>query len=381
MIIGPITLSIGQGTEQPDSTFELVHTASLNKFELTGFIDAYYSYDFGKPTQGFRQPFFFNHNRHNEFNINLALLEFSYETDNYHAFIGLQAGTYANDNYANESSTLKNLSEAYVGIALDKRKSLWLDAGLFGSHLGFESAVSADNWTLTRSLVAENSPFFLTGAKLTYIKTPGGYPRYGNNNRFKGTLVISNGWQRIARVQGSSLLSVGTQLEYRISRGKMPLRSTTFNWSTFIGSDDPDVTRRMRFFNNLYVKSDARNKFGFIAGLDFGFQQESKGSANYDKWVGPVLIAKYQLCENWALGLRGEYYGDESGVIIATGTANGFKTTGLSFNLDHEIEKDVHFRVETRWLKSQDKIFERPGNGFHGDNLFMTASITAKFNK
>ncbi|MBK8628485.1 MAG: outer membrane beta-barrel protein [Saprospiraceae bacterium] len=28
-----------------------------------------------------------------------------------------------------------------------------MDAGIFPSHIGFESAISADNWTLTRSLL------------------------------------------------------------------------------------------------------------------------------------------------------------------------------------------------------------------------------------
>ena len=168
LLLASITISNGQDLQPVDSIVSIVSVVPEPSFKLTGFIDAYYAYDFGRPTQGYRQSFLFNHNRHNEFNINLALLEFSYETNNYHAFIGLQAGTYANDNYAAESSTMKNLSEAYVGIALNKSGSLWADAGIFGSHLGFESAVSSDNWTLTRSLVAESSPFFLSGAKLTY---------------------------------------------------------------------------------------------------------------------------------------------------------------------------------------------------------------------
>ena len=34
------------------------------------------------------------------------------------------------------------------------------------------------------------------------------------------------------------------------------------------------------------------------------------------------------LTNKWAVALRGEYYSDENGVIIATGTTNGFKTIG-----------------------------------------------------
>jgi hypothetical protein len=49
-----------------------------------------------------------------------------------------------------------------------RKKTLWLDAGIFGSHMGFESALSIDNPTLTKSFVAENSPYYWSGAKLTY---------------------------------------------------------------------------------------------------------------------------------------------------------------------------------------------------------------------
>ncbi len=36
------------------------------------------------------------------------------------------------------------------------------------SHIGFESAVGSDCWNLTRSILAENSPYFESGIKLNY---------------------------------------------------------------------------------------------------------------------------------------------------------------------------------------------------------------------
>jgi hypothetical protein len=54
-------------------------------------------------------------------------------------------------------------------MKLSKKQNLWLDAGIMPSHIGFESAVSADCWTLTRSLLAENSPYYETGIKLGYV--------------------------------------------------------------------------------------------------------------------------------------------------------------------------------------------------------------------
>ncbi len=148
------------------------------------------------------------------------------------------AGTYAQNNLAGEQELLRHVFEANAGVALDVQGPLWLDAGIFPSHIGFESAVSADNPTLTRSILAENFPYYLAGAKLSC----------GPSEKWELTALVLNGWQRIQRVPGSSLPSLGslgTQVTYS------PSPATTLNWSTFIGADDPDPTRRMRYFNNL----------------------------------------------------------------------------------------------------------------------------------
>ncbi|OQW43057.1 MAG: hypothetical protein A4S08_10190 [Proteobacteria bacterium SG_bin4] len=72
-----------------------------------------------------------------------------------------------NANYAAEPGILGNLYEGNVGLKLSGSNNLWLDIGVFPSHIGFESAVGKDNWTLTRSLVAENTPYFESGAKIS----------------------------------------------------------------------------------------------------------------------------------------------------------------------------------------------------------------------
>jgi hypothetical protein len=99
-----------------------------------------------------------------------------------------------NSNYAAESGVLKNIYEANVGVKISKHKNLWIDAGILPSHIGFESAVSKDCFTLTRSMQAENSPYFESGAKISYTSD--------NGKWFVSGLVL-NGWQRIQRIDGN----------------------------------------------------------------------------------------------------------------------------------------------------------------------------------
>lgn len=340
-------------------TDSLNHAASSLSF--SGFVDIYNAYDFNKPATDYRQPFLFNHNRHNEFNLNLGLLQLAVEHTKYRGNIGLQAGTYAEDNYAAEQDLLKHVFEANAGISLNHKNTLWLDAGIFASHIGFESAISIENPTLTRSLLAENSPYFLTGAKVSY--EPDG--------NWLFAALITNGWQRIRRVQGNSLPSFGTQVRYTSADDFM------LNWSTFIGTDDPDAIRRMRYFNNFYGQFFITPNFTVTAGFDIGFQQKSKHSTNYDHWLSPVLITQYKINNNWAVALRAEHYADENAVIISNPSPEQFKTSGFSANIDYSPARNIVCRLESRWLHSPNNIFLEE-NGFVNNNTFIVGSMALR---
>ena len=334
-----------------------------NPFSFNGFVEAYYQYDFNKPTDNNRPGFIYSHNRHNEFNLNIGFLKGSYNAERVRANIAIAAGTYMNANYAAETGVLKNVYEANAGLKISKKKNLWIDAGIFSSHIGFESAVSKDCWTLTRSMLADNSPYFESGAKLTYTS---------DNNKWLVSGLVLNGWQRIKRVDANSLMSYGTQLQFK------PNANITLNYSTFIGTDKPDSARLWRYFHNVYGIFNVTSKFGIIAGFDIGSEQKTKGSNDFNTWYTPVLILKYTVNSKWAIAARGEYYDDRYGVIIASGTPNGFKTAGYSLNVDYAPISNVVIRLEARTLNSKDDIFST-GNGVTNNNTFITSSIAVSF--
>eukprot|EP01132_Coremiostelium_polycephalum_P020481 gene20481-24330_t len=109
------------------------------KIKVSGYVEAYYGYDFNKPADHNRPGFIYSHNRHNEVNLNLAFIKANYDSGNIRANVAVMAGTYANANLAAEPGVLKNIYEANAGIKLSKSQNLWLDAGIFSSHIGFES--------------------------------------------------------------------------------------------------------------------------------------------------------------------------------------------------------------------------------------------------
>jgi len=330
---------------------------------ISGYVEGYYSYDFNKPGTNSRPGFLYNFNRHNEFNVNLAFAKAAYAKDRVRANFAVGVGTYMNANYAAEPGTLKNIYKANAGYKLSEKKNLWLDIGVLPSHIGFESAVGKDNWSLTRSILAENSPYFEGGARLGYTS---------DNGKLLLAGLTLNGWQRISRVEGNSLLSYGTQVYYKATD------KITLNYSTFIGTDKTDSVRLWRYFHNVYGIFQLGDKLGLTTGFDIGTEQRTVNSGNHNTWYSPAAILRFTPNPKWAVALRSEYYSDEDGVIIATGTANGFKTTSASLNIDYLPQPNVALRLEGRTFKSKDNIFVKEAI-FKKTNTAITFSTAISF--
>jgi hypothetical protein len=344
------------------STLPLVAQDSTSSLTISAYTEAYFSYDFNDPPDNKRPSFLYSHNRHKEFNVNLAFLKASYTSNRSRGNLAFAAGSYMNSNYAAEQGVLKNIFEANAGIRIGK-KSLWLDAGILPSHIGFESAVSKDCWNLTRSMAADNSPYFEAGARLTYESVNGKWLISG---------LILNGWQRIARLPGNSMLSWGTQVQFK------PNKNLLLNSSSFIGTDTPDSTRRIRLFHNFYGIYQVTDELGITIGLDTGIEEKALNAPGNNKWYSPLLIVKYRFGDAWTISSRFEYYSDKNGVIINTGTPNGFKTSGLSLNLDHSPEKNIIVRLEIRGFNSKDAVFTKNAARVKS-NTSVTSSIAVSF--
>jgi len=333
------------------------------KIKVTGYIEMYYGYDFNKPENNTRPGFIYSHNRSNEVNLNLGFIKGSYDNGTVRANLALMAGTYTNANLAAEPGVLKNIFEANAGLKLSKSGNLWVDAGIFASHIGFEGAISKDCWLLTRNIASENTPYYESGAKITFITEDG---------KLTATALYLNGWQRIQRQDGNSKPAGGLQLVWK------PTDNITLNYSNYLGSEGADSIRVNRFYHNFYGIFQLTNAFGLTVGFDYGTQQKAKADSEKNEVLSPVMIARYAFNSKLALAGRIEYYEDKNGMIISTGTPNGFKTTGYSLNIDYAPVPNAIVRLEGKVYDSKDRIFDRGLNNVNY-NTALTASIAVSF--
>jgi hypothetical protein len=331
---------------------------SKSNLTFTGYVEFYYCYDFSNPQDHVRPFFIYNYNRHNELNLNLGFLKANYSSDNIRSNFALMAGTYAQYSLSGEQGLLRNVYEANTGMKISKKNNIWIDAGIMPSHIGFESAIGKDNYNLTRSIVADNTPYYECGAKLGYTS---------KNEKLYLAAMYLNGWQRIQRIPGNQTPAFGTQFTYKTDS------TITLNWSTFVGNEQPDSLAKWRYYNNFYLQFQVTEKFGIIAGFDIGIQQKNYASSDYNMCYSPIVNIQYKITHKINIAARGEYFSDINGILIPTATPNGFQTSGYSLNFDYKIRDNAVWRIEGRTLNSKDKIFSKDNDAMNTNTIITTA--------
>lgn len=328
------------------------------KVKVQAYLDTYFAYNFNEP-QNNDQPYFVSMARHNEVNINLAFIDIKYSSSRVRARVVPGFGTYINSNYARETGSLKNLIEANAGVKVFKTKGVWLEVGVLGSPYSNESAISKDHLAFTRSLSAENVPYYLSGAKLTLPVS----------KKIIAYLYVINGWQQITDVNSNKAL--GNQFEFRLNNNLL------LNWNTYIGKERTlkDSIAGVRYFSDVYLIYN-KKKLSLTSCVYYGLQ---KSGNNNLPWYQANVISRYTLSSNFSATMRFEYFNDSNGVLIVPITNEShFETFGLSFGFNLEFDDNILLRAEARQLRSEHDIFMRYGRPSN-QSLALTAGICGWF--
>ena len=308
----------------------------------SAFVDAYYAWDTGRP-RTMDRPFTTQAARHNEFNVNLAHAGVSLVSDRVRGRVALQAGTSVQANYAGEprigalsgADLSRHIQEATAGYRI--ARGLWADAGIYFSYIGWEGWISRDNPTYTRSLVADYTPYYLSGVKLTWQPAPA----------WTVQVHVMNGWQNIS--ENNSGKAVGGRLDWQATP------ALTLGYANFIGNELPDsVPARTRVFQQVLGKLALAGGVMLQGQFDYGTQ----GGSN---WYGWVMIGRKQVRPALAVVGRIEQYHDPDQVIVTTGTANPLRATGGSLGLDVGRVDGMLWRTEIRGLAADARLFPSDG--------------------
>lgn len=341
-----LALSAGGARAQaPDTAAHLTFGA---------FVDSYYAWDFGRP-DGHQRALVTQAARHDEFAINLAHVEARYQSPRARGRLALQAGTSVQVNYAAEpdsiggsSNVLPHLQEAWAGVAVTPQ--IWVDAGIFLSHIGSESWISADNPTYTRSLPSELAPYYEAGVRATWSATP----------TLTAQLSVLNGWQNLSENNGSK--AAGLRLDWTATP------ALTLSYSNFVGRERhaTDEDQGLRVLNDVSARW-ARGPGTVVATVDVGTQEG-------DTWYTASLLGRWWVTPTVGINGRVERYDDREGVIVP------LRTSGASVGVD-VARGPALWRTELRtFFGSPDAVFPDRGSddGLSKTNTALVTSLSLK---
>lgn len=331
------------------------------------FVDGYYAYDFGRP-KNFDRLFTTQAARHNEFNISLGYVEAKLAASRLRGRLALQAGTAVQANYSAEPtigtvsgpSLSRFIQEAFAGYAITR--AVWIDGGIFLSWIGMESFISRDNLTYTRSLSADFTPYYVSGARLTWQPSPS----------VTALFAIVNGWQNISETNQDK--GVGVRVDYT------PIAATTVSYYDFFGNEVG--SGRLRVLNGIGLKSNISSTLTIQANFDYG-TQEKADEAGHSSWWSSGLTGKLQVSPTMGVSARVERFHDPDQVIVVTGVASAFMSTMASAGLDVAPLANSRFlwRSEMRGMWADDSIFPDRSeiSGLSRHNYVVVTSLALTF--
>lgn len=332
------------------------------------FAEGYVSSVPNHPTGKARPAFFYNYTKANSAGINLALAKVHYTSGPFRTNLGLMAGDYPKANLAKEEKWAQYIYEASAGYKLSNEYNAWIDAGVLTSHIGFESAIGKDNWAATRSIVADNSPYYETGIRVSARP----------NERWYLAMLTLTGWQTISVPTNQLGSHWGMQIMFS------PSSIWTFNSSSYIGKvyAEKNLTR---IYSNFYTTCSVNDRAAITLGWDIGLQENYSDSRRTDVWNDLIGILHYRLKPGkWSATLRYERMMDKNNLLFSLpGNSDyQFDVNHASVNLDWQPVKNLLFRAEANYLQSPYALF------FKGDQLvtkqfsaFFIASYNLQFSR
>jgi hypothetical protein len=333
-----------------------------------GFVDTYYAWDFNRP-RNFDRAYTTQPARHAEANVNLAYIETKWSGPRYRGRLALQWGTSVQANYAGEPriggvsgpNVSQFIQEATAGYQL--APTVWLDAGVFFSHLGLEGWISRDNLSYTRSLVADFSPYYEAGAKVTWAASP----------KLTATFVLINGWQDVSNYNTPP--AGGVRLDYA------PTKTVTLTYDNFIGNAAADSAPvRMRVYHDVVAQYNANDRWQLAAAYALGTESGRTPSGGTASWWGVTTFAKYHATPSLSFVGRVEQYSDPSQVIVVTGLPASFQTTAASVGADVKLQAPVLWRTELRGFRSKDAVWPTHAvGGLSTNDAFFVSSLALTF--
>ncbi|MFZ9045731.1 MAG: outer membrane beta-barrel protein [Cyclobacteriaceae bacterium] len=332
-----------------------------SNFNMSGYLDFYYAYDFYDPPAKQRQ-YITQAARHNEFNLNLGFVQAAYASDNIRGNLAIQVGTYPTANYGGEPNAFAQLIQnASAGLKIGEKT--WVDAGIMGGHFGYEGLISMDNELYTQALATEYTPYYQTGVQLSSELS----------EKLSFRAVVINGWQNIYETNNGKSFGIG--LDYMIND------RWGISYGNYIGKDPVNGEDRLRFHNNFYLTYTGE-KFSSAFVVDYMFEDLSNSQElalnQSSNLYFITFINQFQINDSWKVAGRYEYVEDPANALFSSPTGV-FQSNIVTLALRRSISEQVVFSMEFRQFFGKEDIWRSRENETGTSNTILSTGLTMRF--
>ncbi len=319
-------------------------------------LDAAYSRSFNTPPNHERT-FTLQPSRNDQFGIMQGIAGVELRSAHVRGKVAAQTGWFADVLWTGADTSLRWLSEAWLGVRLTE--GVWLDAGVYPSHIGAESMIARDNLVLSRMYVSDATPYAETGVSITWEESAS----------TTIALHVLNGWQRI--IDNNDGIAIGTRIAHR------PSDALSLTWGTFVGDERPrGQEQQLRWYSNAWMSWNISNATTLIAIADVGTQERRIRGYDVVWYLG--AIAAVRISPALRLAARLEHMNDRHNVLIPTPTQQPFISTSASINADYTVGESMLLRAEGRILQAPYAMFPSR-TGLRMQDAFVTLSASYAF--
>lgn len=338
------------------ASFAVLHARDSTVVTAHVLLDAAYSTSFNTPPNHERA-FTLQPSRNGQLGIMQGIAGVELRSTHVRGKVAAQTGWFADVLWTGPDAAFRWLSEAWVGVRLTD--GVWLDAGVYPSHIGAESMIARDNLVVSRLYVSDATPYAETGVSLTWDESAS----------TSVAVHILNGWQRIT--DNNDGIAIGTRVTHR------PTDAMTLSWSTFIGDEQPRGARQqLRYYSNMWMQWNANDALTLVAIADIGAQEQTISQYDIVWYLG--AIAALRVSPALRIAGRIEHMHDQHNVLIPTPTQHPFISTSASINADYAFSESLLLRAEGRILQAPYAMFPSH-TGLRMHDAFVTLSASYAF--
>jgi hypothetical protein len=346
---------------------------SLVKVRPTGYIEAYYAWNFNRPANNITNYRGFD-NRHNSFTLTNAAVGAFWDVGPVSGKVMLQIGStpstyyglnepvHAGASAANASGPelWKYLQEAYLSYKAPVGRGLKLTAGLMASPIGIEQFAVKDNWAYSRSNLYFGLPYYHAGVRATYELT----------DRLSATVSVLNGWNSV--VDNNEGKSVEGHVTYRIPDKAMV--QVVYFGGVERAAEAPEGQYWRNHFD-AFGEVEILPWLQLAAQVDYGFEPNRFGTA---RWFAGLAAARARACKWLYFAVRGdrfyEHLASENGRSSKPIFWNGVEwVSSATATMEVRPHSNVSFRFEFRHDQADGLLY------FTGDTLVGDGSVGKPF--